>query len=91
MIVDDGTLVENLEEGLARIDVFPNPVKDELFVQSSLPVSQLELLNNSGKSILTENYKAIFFELNLPVLIPGIYFLKLQTDNGIVIKKVIIQ
>ncbi len=89
MTVDDGTYIDNLKEEIVRIDVFPNPFKDKLFIQSSLPISQLELLSISGKSIFIENCREDLLELNIPMLDPGIYFIKLQTLDGIVIKKII--
>ena len=40
MTVDDGTFIDNLKEEIVRIDVFPNPIKDKVNIQSSIPISQ---------------------------------------------------
>jgi hypothetical protein len=89
MIVDDGTYIDNSEEERVPVDVFPNPFQDKLFVQSPIPISLVELLSNSGKSILIKNCWEDFVELDISMLDPGIYFLKLKTPDGIVIKKVV--
>jgi len=91
MTVDDGTFIEDLDEELIWINVFPNPFKDKLNIQSPVPISQLELFSNSGKCILKENGNGIFFELNAAQLNPGIYFLKLHTNQGQVIRKLVIE
>jgi hypothetical protein len=91
MTVDDGTFIEDLDEELIWINVFPNPFKDKLNIQSPIPISQIELFSNSGKCILKENGNGNFFELNAAQLNPGTYFLKLHTNQGQVIRKLVIE
>jgi hypothetical protein len=89
MTVDEGIYIDESDEDIIKIDVFPNPFKDKLFIQSPLPISQLELLSLSGKQILIEKPLENLFDLNTPQLDPGLYFLKLETIKGIIIEKVI--
>jgi hypothetical protein len=91
MTVEGGTFIDDLDEGLIRINVFPNPFKDKLFIQSPIPISQLELFSNSGKCILKENGNGNLFELNTAQLNRGTYFLKLHTNQGQVIRKLVIE
>jgi len=91
MTVDGGTFIEDLDEELIWINVFPNPFKDKLNIQSPLPISQIELFSNSGKCILKENGNGNFFFFFLAQLNPGIYFLKLHTNQGQVIRKLVIE
>jgi hypothetical protein len=91
MTIDSGTFIDDLGEELIWINVFPNPSKDKLFIQSPIPISQLELFSNSGKCILKENGNGNFFELTTAQLNPGTYFLKLHTNQGQVNRKLVIE
>ena len=56
---------------------------------------QLELLNVSGKSIHLEEISTVSgqnsFELNNGDLSAGVYFVRINTGNGIAVKKLIVQ
>jgi len=70
------------------ITIFPNPVKDKLkLFLSQGQVSAVQLYDVMGKEIVSQTGNTQ--ELNLESLNPGIYFLKVFTDLGAVIKKII--
>lgn len=80
----------------AKIKLFPNPVKDELIVwieSDKAETYMLELINPQGLIV----YKQKTIPSNkiadvIPVenLIPGIYMLRITTDNGSAVFKVIV-
>lgn len=68
------------------VTVFPNPVRDRVYIQSKEPV-EVSLFSLDGRSKFYGTQKVI--ETN--DLESGIYFLKIRTANGIVTKKIIKQ
>ena len=73
----------------ADIKVYPNPVKNELKID--LPkilalIEPIELINMQGQTVFSVT--SSFF--NVTNLTKGIYFLKIPTNQGIVVKKVIV-
>ncbi|RLC25876.1 MAG: hypothetical protein DRH21_03370, partial [Deltaproteobacteria bacterium] len=73
--------------------LFPNPVKDKLYIQlqPQYKINQIELLNNLGLTIFNNKVNSNSYQLDVSHLSPGIYFLKLETEQGFVLQKVLIQ
>ena len=70
-----------------KIKVVPNPASDYLKVTGIDNVIKLELTNSEGRAILTSNDK----EIRLNSVTPGLYILKIKTENGVYAEKVIIK
>jgi len=66
-----------------RIVVFPNPSYGEVYVESSVPLLRLELFNYQGKQLLVTTKQFITLKIE-----SGIYFLKIHTMEGLVLKKI---
>jgi len=79
------------------VNVYPNPVKDQLSIDFKLESESdviIEICNVSGKRIKAISGQSIasgsqHFELKMQDLPPGIYFLRLQAGNEVVTKKVV--
>jgi Flp pilus assembly pilin Flp len=71
-----------------NFSVYPNPVSTSLYIQltNELEFISASLFNYLGQSVL----KTTKTSLNVSSLSKGMYFLKVQTDKGIGIKKVIL-
>jgi len=70
------TAIENIES--KNLQIYPNPVRDELFIQSETTIDKIEIYDITGKQMFTRNLingKSI----NVSELPAGIYILK--TDN----------
>jgi len=79
--LDNVIEAENVE-----VKIYPNPAKDKLIIDTNeLTIKKLEILNLLGKKINSQwfNDKSI----NVLALPQGLYFLKLETDKGIITKK----
>jgi hypothetical protein len=78
-VICNKTNLQNLENDLAEINVFPNPVNNQLnisgFNKSSYSV---EIYNAVGKFQLSVNNINTVDVCNLT---KGIYFVKIQVDN----------
>ena len=83
---------------ISSLDVYPNPSRDVFnveFTSESKQSIEVRVVNLVGEIIFTENLKDFEGEyshsFNLSEYSKGIYLLELDTDNGIVNKKLILQ
>lgn len=73
----------------SKISVFPNPVKDNLTINSEVAINTVEIYNILGKKVLSDK-NVLNNTLNIESLSKGIYLLKLYSDNEIIaLKKVV--
>jgi|GEM_PF-2419802 len=70
-----------------ELRIYPNPVKDYLrFTIDNLRFNKVEILDLSGKTIV--NLKSsIVNQIDVSNLHSGVYFVKIQTDSGVVTRK----
>ena len=73
------------ETHLNHINVFPNPSNGVFQIESDYTIEKLEVINIQGASLFTTNVNTI----NLSNLSAGIYFLKMEIDGNILMKKLI--
>lgn len=71
-----GLTEDNLEAD--NFLVYPNPAQSEITVQSQSSVNTIELIDGSGKVIIVTENKTI----SVAEFSPGLYLLKLTTDEG---------
>jgi hypothetical protein len=73
-------LTLNQDRHLQTIELLPNPATDAIRVR--FPVEQtltdLSIFDTDGKQVLIKNTSTI----NVSLLKPGLYFIKLKTDKG---------
>lgn len=74
-----------------EIKMYPNPVKDILYIELDKSESVIiQLVDIHGKQILTKTATSKQIELNVSSLKSGIYFLKLSSDTAQLTKKIIV-
>ncbi|MDR0232626.1 MAG: T9SS type A sorting domain-containing protein [Dysgonamonadaceae bacterium] len=70
-----------------RLQIFPNPAKEDIFIKSELPVEKVEIYSLTGNLLSSENnFKE---KISVSDLSRGVYLLKVYTDKGIIISKII--
>ena len=69
--------------------IFPNPFSEHFTVQSDDDMKELELFNALGLSIKKIFIESKTIEIDTEDLPNGIYFLRVETEKGLVVKKVI--
>ncbi len=77
----------NVQNMVDAISVRPNPITNILTIDSKENINKIEIFDTFGRQILntlTINLTIDFTDKN-----SGLYFLKIYTDNGLIIKKVI--
>jgi len=77
------------DNSIVDINVYPNPVKSLLFIKNNkhIKINKITIYDILGKVVFNE--KNIFNQLNLYELKSGILFIKIETENGILTKKII--
>lgn len=90
LFVDNFTLDE--ATGIAEVtadnvNVYPNPTKDIVNVNAPAQINNIELFNITGQQISTFNVNNTTAQIDVAELANGIYFLKINTENGMVTKK----
>jgi hypothetical protein len=87
MVVTRETLsaIENVEEN--HLTVFPNPAKDEILIQSDLPIQKVEIYSLTGVLLLSENN--FNGKISVSALTKGVYMVKIYTGKNMAIGKVI--
>jgi hypothetical protein len=83
------TLIPSIE--IAQLNVFPNPVKDQLNITTDASIKEIALINSMGQTVLNISRKNIgnHYQIDLSSFAQGIYFLRLTIDNQIHTKKII--
>jgi hypothetical protein len=84
------TSIEEAAEAHAarNYTLYPNPAKDELRIENGeIQINRLEILDLSGKVVC--QYDDSKNKINISALSRGIYFVKIETDNGVVTRKFI--
>jgi hypothetical protein len=71
------------------VEVYPNPVSNMLYIEANnfIQIKELQIYNILGKVVQKEN--GVLNSISLKTLPKGIYLLKLVTNNGIRVKKII--
>jgi len=79
------TGIEDVESN--KISIYPNPTNDELFIISELPIRKVEIYSSTGAMLLFENN---FNEkISISTLPQGVYVVKIYTENGLIVSKVV--
>ncbi len=76
------------------INVYPNPVKNILFIKNNenIGIEKITVYDISGKIVFIENYSFDnyrYYQLNLSQLNTGVLFVKIETNKGVLVKKVV--
>jgi len=70
------------------ISVFPNPVTGKFTIECTSP-SEIEILNIEGQTIKSASTNSNITILDLSVLPGGVYIMKVKTDKGTAVRKLI--
>jgi len=87
-VLEGGTTtgIADIESG--KIVIYPNPAKNELRIESNgLEITKLEIVDLSGKTIY--QFNNLRNQINVSALSKGIYFVKIETEKGVITQKFI--
>ncbi|MDO9256065.1 MAG: choice-of-anchor J domain-containing protein [Bacteroidales bacterium] len=72
----------------AQVTMYPNPVKDKLLITGSFENAQLQLFAADGRQVYQSNKVTKQAELNVSCLENGFYILKINSQKGVITKRV---
>lgn len=73
----------------ASISIYPNPVKDIITIRSVSQVQSVQLYDVQGRLLQTMMIDANEYQFNLSERANGVYFVKIATNSGVKIEKII--
>lgn len=73
----------------ATVKVYPNPTSSTININSKNNIQSIELYNVQGRLLQTKLVKEMTSSLNLSNQSNGIYFVKVKTDVGVKVEKII--
>jgi hypothetical protein len=88
ILVSTITSTTDLTAATTYVNVFPNPAKTNLNIQSNDEIQWISLYNLAGQEIKSVLIQDLTTELNIQHLAQGMYVLKVQTTQGIQTQKI---
>lgn len=79
------------ESQFTNIQVYPNPTEGILNVTSDVKIDKLSIINIIGQAVISSNPNCNNVKMDLSPLNQGVYLLKIESDNNIIKKKVVVQ
>ncbi len=90
---DTDNIRTSIEEGnplALTASVYPNPANDVVTVVSLNKVEKLEIYNTMGQVVYAESTNNLISKIDINGLSAGNYIIKMQTEKGLVSKKLVI-
>ncbi|MFZ4412474.1 MAG: T9SS type A sorting domain-containing protein [Bacteroidales bacterium] len=88
----DGTTTSNsMIYNNGKVKLFPNPIKEKLFINSSIEMIQVEVRNLLGQVVKVEKVTGFEKSIDLNGLSAGNYFITTQLSNGTASKQKIVK
>lgn len=84
--LESATLSVNNPALKANIEIYPNPVKDIVQIKSDSPVKNTEIYDNLGRMLQSFGTET---SMNISRFPKGSYILKIETEKGSTVKKII--
>ncbi len=76
------------EAGAGMLQIFPNPTSGLVTVNSEVMIKNLSVLDNSGRLLLVNEVAALNYTLDLKQLKEGLYFIRIETTEGKLVRKI---
>ena len=81
--------VEDLDAASFR--VFPNPASDVVNVEADSKINSVSIYNYAGATVYSAKVNELNTSISTSDLAKGVYLIKIETENGMINKKLIIQ
>ena len=78
-----------VEELTSSFNIYPNPVENELFIETEMNVGEIAIYDVYGRQTMCQQVNATTSQQVVDVadLKAGVYFVKIVADNGEVVKR----
>ena len=84
-------IIKSSSVSINEILIYPNPTNDIINISSVNQINEINLLNFLGQSIKNFIVSSKHCKFDISDFKNGVYFLKIETPEGIIIKKIILQ
>jgi len=88
--------ISMLSSGISKVlensfvKIYPNPTKNEVIVESTVPIQSYEITNAIGVKVASATqHNATRIRIDMQNYVEGVYFIKLKTDKETITKKVV--
>ena len=87
-VTKESTTITSINEPtVQQFQIFPNPTKNEIFIKSDSQIMKVEIYSLAGSLMLSEtNFNG---KISVSTLPKGIYMVRVYTDNGVEIGKIV--
>lgn len=77
------------------LSLSPNPARDRVIITvkntgTDLPEKKVFLLNSSGQLVMEQSWTGTSLSLNAASLSPGVYFVKIQLEGAVAVRKLVV-
>ncbi|MBN2174604.1 MAG: PKD domain-containing protein [Bacteroidales bacterium] len=80
--------ITGIDENIQRqVNIYPNPARNEISFSSPINIQKVTILNMVGKRVYQDELNDSKGNLDISSLENGIYFLRLETNDGMINKK----
>lgn len=74
-----------------EVETYPNPITDVLHVENAVTGDLICLYKSTGEPVLQEKVKQPGWDINMTLLDPGVYIMKIQGKETVTFKRIIKQ
>jgi hypothetical protein len=75
----------------ARVMIYPNPANDVVRITTDQEMTEVEILNQLGQRVYSQVVKNTHVTLSTLEFKSGVYYVRIKTDGGISVQKLLIQ
>ncbi len=81
--------VDDQEQQTSKVDIYPNPAKDNITIRSSIAIKTIDVYSILGKKVKQYQFDSNITEqsLDLSSLQSGMYMIRFETNNGSILTK----
>ena len=83
-----GEDTESIEENTTSFCIYPNPAKDEIHISSEERIEEVRIYNINGQqtTVNSQQTSSTGMTINISNLNSGVYFIKINTEKGNIVK-----
>ena len=87
------TFIDGIDENkniYTQCYIYPNPATENITIKMNNDIKSLQLINLIGQVIMEKQVNTNEIKVTLSGIEPGLYFLKMKVENGIITRKITI-
>ncbi len=80
---------EGLDENIESMGIYPNPAKENIIIEAESNIEEVTIYNVTGVMVHNVQCTMNNVQLNVSDLNCGVYFVKVRTENGDFVKRIV--